>query len=69
MTAKFGEWKTATFGEPRDVPVSKKSWDRAIKNIHTKQPKKTSSGKKRLPSRRKVKEHIPFVIWITKPKY
>jgi hypothetical protein len=55
MTAKFGEWKTATFGEPRDVRVSRKSWDRAVKNIHTKQPKKTSSGKKRLPSRRKVK--------------
>jgi|LakMenEpi02Jun12_1017388.scaffolds.fasta_scaffold00003_30 hypothetical protein len=55
MTAKFGEWKTSPYGEPRDVRVSKKNWDWAIKNIHTKQPKKTSSGKKRLPSRRKCK--------------
>jgi hypothetical protein len=53
MTAKFGEWKTAPFGEPRDVRVSKKSWDLAIKNIHTKQPKSISSDKKQLPSRRK----------------
>jgi hypothetical protein len=55
MTAKFGEWKTAPYGEPRDVCVSKKNWDWAITNIYTKQPKKTSSGKKRLQSRRKVK--------------
>jgi hypothetical protein len=55
MTAKFGEWKTATYGEPMDLKIPKASWERAIKNIHTKQPKKTSSAKKRLPSRRKNK--------------
>lgn len=55
MIAKFGEWKTTPYGEPIDVPVSRKSWEQAIKNIHTKHLKKNSSAKVRLPSRRKCK--------------
>jgi histone H3/H4 len=54
MTAKFGEWKTATYGEPMDLKITKANWERAIKSIHTKQPKTKSSAKKRLPSRRQA---------------